>query len=150
MSESSGRVLALDLGQVRIGLALSDPLGITAQPLGFLQRVGPRKDLAAIADLVREHDVETLVVGLPKLLSGAEGTGAAAAREVAERLRQRLSGVRVDLWDERLTTVEAERTLVAGKVRRRKRRECVDSLAAALILQGYLDSRASGGGERGA
>ena len=149
MSERAGRVLALDLGEVRIGLALSDPLGITAQPLGYLKRVGPKKDLAAIADLVREHGVETVVVGLPRLLSGVEGEKAVEAREVAGRLERRLGGVRVVLWDERLTTVEAERTLVAGNVRRRRRRERVDSLAAALILQGYLEARSARGGEPG-
>lgn len=143
-------MLALDLGDVRIGLALSDPLGLTAQPLGTLRRVGPRRDLQAIADLVREHGVRTIVVGLPRLLSGEEGTRAVEAREVAERLRVRLKGVRVDLWDERLTTVEAERTLIAGNVRRRRRREAVDRLAAALILQGYLEARSAGGGEPGA
>jgi putative Holliday junction resolvase len=130
-------------------MALSDPLRITAQPLGFLQRVGPRKDLAAIADLVREHGVSTVVVGLPRLLSGAEGSRAVEAREFAERLDRRLAGVCVDLWDERLTTVEAERTLVAGNVSRRRRKERVDSLAAALILQGYLDARPAPGAGNG-
>lgn len=150
MSDPQGRVLALDLGSKRIGLALSDPLGITAQPLGTLERVGPRRDLRAVAELVREHGVSTVVVGLPKLLSGEEGSAAAEAREVAEQLRRRLAGVRVELWDERLTTVEAERTLVAGNVRRRRRRERVDRLAAALILQGYLEARAARGGDRDA
>jgi len=147
VSEGAGRVLALDLGEARIGLALSDPLGITAQPLGFLKRVGPRKDLAAIEELVREHDVTAVVIGLPRLLSGSEGAKATEAREVAARLERRLAGVPVELWDERLTTVEAERTLVAGKVRRGRRRERVDSLAAALILQGYLEARSVRGGE---
>jgi putative Holliday junction resolvase len=149
VSERGGRVLALDLGEVRIGLALSDSLGITAQPLGFLKRVGPKKDLAAIAELIDRHDVKTVVVGLPRLLSGEEGSKAAEAREVAERLARRLPRVAVELWDERLTTVEAERTLVAGNVRRRRRRERVDSLAAALILQGYLEARSLRGEEGG-
>jgi putative Holliday junction resolvase len=149
VSELPGRVLALDLGEARIGLALSDPLGITAQPHGFLERIGPKKDLAVIAELVREHEVAIVVVGLPKLLSGNEGSKAAEAREMAERLRRRLGGVAVELWDERLTTVEAERTLVAGKVRRQRRRERVDSLAAALILQGYLDARFARGAKGG-
>ena len=141
MNPSSGRILALDLGDVRIGLALSDPLGITAQPQPPLERIGPRRDLARVADLVREHDVSTVVIGLPLLLSGRDGTRATEARDYAERLRRRLTTVRIELWDERLTSRQAERELIAGGVRRGKRRKVVDGMAAALILQGYLDAR---------
>lgn len=140
MSDLPGRVLGIDLGTKRIGLALSDPLGITAQPLETLNRVGPRKDLRALEDCVRRNGVTRVVVGLPLLLSGEEGSQAAAAREEAERLRQRLGNVPVVLWDERLTTVQAERAMLEGNVRRRKRKTRVDALAAVLILQGYLDA----------
>jgi len=141
MSEDHGRILALDLGKVRIGVALSDLLGCTAQPLQVLRRVGPRKDLHAIAELAREHEARTIVVGLPLELSGDESEGSAEARETAQKLQQRLPGVELVLWDERLTTVQAQRSMVSGNVRRSRRKQIVDALAAVLILQNYLDSR---------
>ena len=144
MSAAAGRVLAIDLGSVRIGLALSDPRRVVAQPLETLQRVGPRKDLQRIAELVARHEASVVVVGLPRLLSGGEGKQAAAARAFADKLQSRLPGRRVDLWDERLTTAEAERTMISGNVRRRRRKEVVDTLAAVLILQGYLDAHGTG------
>ena len=144
MTSGAGRVLALDLGEARIGLALSDPLGLTAQPLETLQRVGPRRDLQRIAERVREHGAATVVVGLPRLLSGEEGAAARAARAFAEAVGRRLEGVAVELWDERLTTTLAERTMISGGVRRARRRERVDRLAAVLILQSYLDARFEG------
>ncbi len=143
MTSDPGRVLAIDLGDSRHGLALSDPLGITAQPLESIDSIGPRKDLRCIEQLVRERDVRTVVVGLPRLLSGAEGSRAAASREFAESLSRRLAGVDVELWDERLTTVEAERTMISGGVRRSVRKRRVDAVAAALILQSFLDARGS-------
>jgi putative Holliday junction resolvase len=144
VTRDRGRVLAIDLGEARIGLALSDPLRMIAQPLEVHRCVGPRRDLARIASLVREREVDTVVIGLPRLLSGAEGEAAAAARRFADELRGRLSGVAVELWDERLSTVEVERMLVEADVGRARRRAVRDALAAAVILQGYLDS--AGGG----
>jgi len=135
-----GRVLSIDLGDARIGLAISDPLGITAQPLPPMEVIGSRRDLRRIELLAREREVSTIVVGLPLQMSGEEGTRAVAAREFADRLSLRLPGVVVTLWDERLTTVEAERTLITGNVRRSKRKKRVDGLAAVLILSGYLDA----------
>jgi putative Holliday junction resolvase len=149
MSPAEGRVLALDLGQSTIGLALSDSLGITAQPLEPLRRVGPRKDLRRLARLIDERDVRTLVVGLPLTLSGEEGDAAQGARAFAEELQRRFPRLAVELWDERLTTVEAERVLIAADVRRAKRKRVVDTMAALLILQGYLDADAGpSAGER--
>jgi len=139
------RILAVDLGRARIGLALSDPLGLTAQPLPTLAAGGARANLRAVAEQVARHDARTVVIGLPLLLSGEEGAAARAAREFAERLQRRLPGIDVRLWDERLTTVHAERTMIAGKTRRRQRREKVDALAAVLILQSYLDAQCSPG-----
>jgi putative Holliday junction resolvase len=144
VTDLQGRVLALDLGEVRVGLALSDPLGITAQPLPTLQRTSMKKDLRFLDDLVRERGVVRVVVGLPLMLSGEEGPGAVAAREFAERLDRRLDGVEIELWDERLTSVEAERTMLAADVSRKKRKQSVDAMAAVLILQSYMD--ATGGG----
>lgn len=138
MTSGGGRILAIDLGEVRIGLALSDALGITAQPAGLLHRTHSRRDAVAIEDLVRDHGVTRVVVGLPLLLSGEAGARARDAEEFVARLRSVLLGVAVDLWDERMTTAEAERALISGNVKRRRRKEVVDSLAAVLILQSYL------------
>ena len=131
---------------MRIGLALSDPLGVTAQPAGVLRRNGLARDLDSLAAYIRSHDVERVVIGHPRRLSGEAGPEAARAEAFARRLRDRLAGVPVDLWDERLTTAEAQRTLLAADVSRRRRREVVDAMAAALILQGWMDAR--GGEER--
>ena len=138
----TGRALGIDPGSVRIGLALSDPLGITAQPIEYLERIGSRRDLNNISECVRQHEVRTVVIGFPLTLAGEEGEAARASRELAEGLKRRLPGVRIELWDERLTTAQAERTMVTGKVRRAKRRQRIDSLAAALILQSWLDAQA--------
>ncbi len=135
-------MLALDLGDARIGLAISDELGITAQPLGFLASASRRADLLAIAKLVEEREATRLVVGYPLLLSGEEGTRAREARETAERLRKTVA-VPVELWDERLTTAQAERELVGDGVRRSRRRKVIDSLAAVLILQSWMEAHAS-------
>ena len=148
MTERAGRLLAIDLGQARIGLALSDPLAISARPLAPLERVGPRKDLERLAELIAEHGVSTAIVGLPLHLSGREGTASVAARDFARRLGRRLTELEVQLWDERLTTVEAERTLISANVSRRKRKQVVDSLAAVLILRSYLDASAGSGPAR--
>lgn len=137
----TGRVLGVDPGTVRIGLALSDPLGVTAQPIDHLERIGSRRDLNNLAQRVKDHDVRVVVIGLPLTLAGEEGEAALASREMAEGLRRRLPGVEIELWDERLTTVQAERTMVAGKVRRGKRKQRIDSLAATLILQSWLDAK---------
>jgi putative Holliday junction resolvase len=146
MEDRAGRILALDLGEVRIGLAVSDPLGITANPLEPLECAGKRSDLDRLARLVQDREVVKVIVGLPLLLSGEEGQGAVAARRFATRLRERLGDVAVELWDERLTTVQAERTLISAQVKRRKRRKVVDGFAAVLILENYLESRSTASG----
>jgi len=134
------RVLAIDPGTVRLGLALSDPTGVIASPLRVLRRVSPDRDLAAIAALVREHAVEEVVVGLPRRLDGTLDAAAQEARDFAQAVRA-AAAVPVRLWDERLTTVAAERHLVAAGLRRQQRRATVDAVAAALLLQSYLDAR---------
>lgn len=140
MIEGPGRVLAVDLGTVRVGLALSDPLRITGQPMGKLPRRALRHDLSALIDIVRANDVAVVVVGHPLLMSGIAGERALDAQAFAERLR---SGIAcpVVLWDERLTTVQAERALLEGNVSRRNRRKVVDAAAAALLLQSWLDAQ---------
>ncbi|HEX6851481.1 MAG TPA: Holliday junction resolvase RuvX [Candidatus Polarisedimenticolaceae bacterium] len=142
MTVPAGRRLALDLGDRRIGLALSDPTGVLASPHGLIERRSWRRDVEAVAAIVREHEVVEVVVGWPRTLSGDVGERAQLAEEFAQRLRTRL-GVPVVLWDERLTTVEAQRTLIAGGVRRERRRQVVDAMAASLILQGYLEAQRS-------
>lgn len=141
MIAAAGRVLAIDLGAVRIGLALSDPIGMIAQPLAALERTGPARDLRELGRLVREHEIKQAVVGLPLLLSGEEGSAAAGARAFAAALRAAVADLDVALWDERLTTREVERMLIEANVKRRRRRQVTDSLAATLILQSYLDAR---------
>ncbi len=142
MIEGPGRALAVDLGAVRVGLALSDPLGITAQPKGFLLRRTLRGDLGALLDLIKEHQVATVVVGHPLLMSGIAGEKAIDAQTFAERLRAH--GVcSVVLWDERLTTVQAQRALIEGNVSRRNRKLVVDAAAATIMLQSWLDGSRS-------
>ncbi len=121
-------------------MAVSDPLGITAQPLPPVRREGDAKDIEAIAGVVREHGVAGIVLGLPLHLDGREGVEAQRALRFGEKVRERL-GLPVLTWDERMTTVQAERHLVASGVRREKRKEIRDSLAAVFILQSVLDFR---------
>ena len=132
------RILGLDLGSKNIGIALSDPLKITSQGLTTLKRISRAKDLSQLRELVREHDVREVVVGLPLNMDGSLGPQAEKVTREAERLRSEL-GIPVILWDERLTTVEAERTLLQADVSRSKRKKVIDKLAAQIILQGYLD-----------
>ena len=136
-----GRILALDLGKRRIGLALSDPLGITAQGLPTLERTNLREDLAALERLASAHGVIMILMGNPLHMSGHEGRQAVHAREFAERLAKR-TGLSVRFWDERLTTVEAQRVLKASGISIEKRARAVDRLAAVILLGSYLDSEA--------
>ena len=136
------RYLGIDHGQVRIGVALSDPMGWIASPLLTHERLRKRKqDLAVLAKLAEEHDVAGIVVGIPYEMSGATGKKAKEVLQFAQALQEVVS-VPVVEWDERLTTVQAERSLNAMDVRGGRRKELVDQMAAAIILQGYLDSRA--------
>lgn len=135
-----GRLLGLDYGSRRIGMAVSDPLGITAQPLPPIVREGDEKDIDAIAAAVREHGVGGVVIGLPLHLDGREGAQALKAIRFGEKIRERL-GLPVATWDERMTTAQAERHLIASGVGRARRKEIRDSLAAVFILQSVLDFR---------
>jgi putative Holliday junction resolvase len=134
-----GRILGLDPGERRIGVALSDPTGIIAQPHEVIDRkvTDPVK---AVQDLVREYEIVTVVIGLPVSLSGGEGPAAQAARTFGETMRSALD-VDVLFQDERFTTVTAEEALIEGGVRREKRRDVRDKVAAAVMLQAFLDSR---------
>ena len=142
MTGEPGRILAIDLGAARAGLALSDPLGITAQPAGMIPRTGAATFLKEVERFVRDHGVSRVVVGHPLLLSGLAGDRARDAERFASGLREDLPDVPVELWDERFSTAEVERTLIAANVSRRKRRQVVDALAAVVILQAYMESLA--------
>jgi putative Holliday junction resolvase len=134
------RVLAVDPGTKRVGLALSDPTGTIAQPLTTIG-AEPRGTLAArLADLAREKDASKIVVGLPRRMDGSLGPEAKAARRLATELRE-ASRLPVELVDERLTTAAAEKALLEEGVRREKRRASIDRVAAALLLQAHLDRR---------
>ena len=136
------RVLALDLGKKRIGLALSDELGLTAQGLETLQRTNIREDLARISKLAAEKNVSLILIGNPLHMSGQEGRQAAYSRDFGERI-QAASGIPVEFWDERLTTVAAERVLRESGISIEKRAKAVDRLAAVILLKSYLDSRST-------
>ncbi|HSW10482.1 MAG TPA: Holliday junction resolvase RuvX [Bacillota bacterium] len=136
----AGRVLAIDLGDVHVGLALSDATGKIALPYGVLRREKLSLDLQRLADTVRKAGADRIVVGLPLNLDGSGGRQARRALDFADRLRAEW-GLPVDTWDERLTTREAERRLIEGDVSRSRRRGLIDQTAACLLLQAYLDHR---------
>jgi putative holliday junction resolvase len=140
MSIPGKRILALDLGARRIGLAVSDELGWTAHGLPTLERVGPKKDLAKLREVVAEYRIRKLIVGLPRNMNGSLGPQANRVLEFIEQLKNKLK-LDVIPWDERLTTQAAERVLIEADLSRAKRRKKVDQVAAVLILQGYLDSQ---------
>jgi putative holliday junction resolvase len=141
-----GRVLALDLGKKRIGLAISDGLGITAQGLDTLARINKRTDLAILAKLIQERGVTQILMGNPLHMSGRESRQSEWTQEFARDLEKR-TGIPVKMWDERLTTVEASRVLRASGIGIEKRAAAVDRLSAVILLQSYLDSAASRAGD---
>lgn len=137
-----GRVLGLDVGERRIGVALSDPLGLTAQRLTVVGRHGLARDVDAVAAVANEHEVDAVIVGLPLTLQGHRGEQANRVLAFVEALRGKLR-CPVRLWDERLTTVQGERALLETGATRRQRRRLIDQIAAQLILQAYLDARSN-------
>jgi putative Holliday junction resolvase len=132
------RILALDLGARRIGVAVSDPLGITAQGLATIERRNSHTDMEALQRLVKQYEVGMILVGQPLNMSGTAGTQAQKAEVFAGQLQRRLS-TKVVLWDERLTTAEAQRVLKSSGVSLEKRKQAVDRMSAVLLLQSYLD-----------
>lgn len=137
----TGRILALDLGKRRIGLAISDELGITAQGLPTLERRNKRTDLAILRALARERGVTEMLMGNPLHMSGTAGRQSEWAQEFAGALEE-CTGIPVRLWDERLTTVEASRVLRESGISIEKRGAAIDRLSAVILLQSYLDSGA--------
>ena len=139
------RKIALDVGDKTVGIALSDELGITAQGLMTLERVGIRKDTGKILDLVKEYQCDTIVIGLPKKLDGTDSPQTEKVYEFRTMLENKMRSTEMKditvVWqDERFTTVMAERVLIDADVSRKKRKEVIDKQAAVIIMQGYLDS----------
>jgi putative holliday junction resolvase len=134
------RSFGLDVGTRTIGVAISDALGFTAQPVTTIRRSSLRADLTELRRLAEHHDVEHAVVGLPLNMDGSEGPSAADARRLGDAVARTL-GIPVEYWDERLTTVAANRAMIEADVSRARRRAVVDQIAASLILQGWLDAR---------
>ena len=137
-----GRVLGLDVGSKRIGVAISDPLGITAQGLETIQRQNKRLDFEQLQKVVRDYEVTEIVVGYPLRMSGAEGVQAEKMQRFAEELRQRVP-LPVHLWDERLSSAQANRLLRETEMSIARRGQVVDQMAAVLILQSWMDARSS-------
>lgn len=138
------RIMGLDFGSKTVGVAVSDPLGITAQGVEIVRRKSPnklRQTLARIEELIREYDVEELVLGYPKNMNGTEGERCEKTREFKELLEKR-TGLPVALWDERLTTVAADKSMMEAGLGRYERKEYVDEIAAVFILQGYMSAKA--------
>lgn len=136
------RILGLDYGSKTVGVAVSDPLGLTAQKVETIWRKQEnklRRTLARIEELIAEYEVEKIVLGFPKNMNNTVGERAEKALEFGEMLKKR-TGLEVIMWDERLTTVEADRTLIEAGVRRENRKQYLDGIASVFILQGYLDS----------
>lgn len=140
MSENGGRFLALDIGRKKIGVAVSDSLGMTATPLGYVDASNTKKAIESVGELIREYAPEAVVIGLPKNMDGTLGPNAERCRGIGLEISERF-GVRVDEYDERFSTKEAERLLITAGFSRSKRKENNDKIAAAIILQGYLASR---------
>lgn len=132
------RILGLDLGKKTIGVAVSDPLGFTAQGITTIRRANKEKDLEELRKICDEYKVETIVVGLPKNMNGTIGTSGELAIEMGRLIEEALN-IKVEFWDERLTTVAAHKAMLEAELSRNKRKKIVDKVASTYILQGYLD-----------
>ena len=135
------RIIALDIGDRRIGIAVSDPLGLTAQPVETYTRVGYKPDVRHIRSIADQYQTNRILSGLPRNMDGSEGFQAEKVREFTDQLEQ--AGFEVTFYDERMTTMQAESILIEGNVRRDKRKQNIDKVAATYILQSYLDSEAA-------
>lgn len=137
------RIMGLDFGSKTVGVAISDPLLITAQGIEIIRRKDEnklRQTLARIEELIQEYEVEEIVLGLPKNMNDTAGPRVVLTMDFKEKIERR-TGLPVHTWDERLTTVAADRTMMEAGIRRENRKEYVDKIAAVFILQGYLDFR---------
>ena len=135
-----GRIMGNDIGDKTIGVAVSDLMGLTAQGVTTIKRVGKKKDIEAIKQIIAEKQVNKIVSGLPKNMNGTVGPQGEKVQKFCELLKEE-TNLPIEFWDERLSTVAAERSLIEGNVRRENRKKVIDMLAAVIILQGYLDSK---------
>lgn len=133
------RYLGLDIGNRTIGIAVSDPLGLTAQGVETIRRKNLEKDLARLGELMEQYETRSLVSGYPKNMNGTEGDRCEVVKAFLEKVKKQYPDVEIALWDERLSTVAATRSLLEGDVSRKKRKKVIDKMAAVFILQGYLD-----------
>lgn len=134
------RILGIDLGDKTIGLAVSDPTGLLSQPVKTIRRKDIEQDMEAVKQAIDEYDVGRIVIGLPKNMNGSIGPQSEKILQFVDLLKE-ATGMEVVLWDERLTTVAAERALLEADLSRKKRKKVIDSVAASIILQGYLESQ---------
>lgn len=132
------RILGLDIGSKTIGVAISDPLGWTAQGITTIRRTKKEQDLEEIKKICKEYSVETIVIGLPKNMNGTIGESGERVLEFSERIKE-ATELKIEMWDERLTTVAAHKAMLEADLSRNKRKKIVDKIAAIYILQGYLD-----------
>ncbi|MGL5693447.1 MAG: Holliday junction resolvase RuvX [Peptostreptococcaceae bacterium] len=135
-----GRIMGLDIGDKTIGVAVCDLMGITAQGVKTVRRVGKKKDIEELKAIIKERQVNKIVSGLPKNMNGTIGPQGEKVIKFCELIKEE-TGLEIEFWDERLSTVAAERSLIEGDVSRQKRKKVIDMLAAVIILQGYLDSK---------
>ena len=135
-----GRIMGLDIGDKTIGVAVSDIMGITAQGVKTIRWESKKKDIEELKNIIKERQVNKIVSGLPKNMNGTLGPQGEKVLKLCELIKEE-TGLEIDFWDERLTTVAAERSLIEGDVSRKKRKKVIDMLAAVIILQGYLDSK---------
>lgn len=136
------RILGLDYGDKTIGVAVSDPFGWTAQGVEIIRRINEneyKKSLSRIAELIAQYEVEKIVLGFPKNMDNTEGPRCEKTRAFKERLEKRFQNIPVILWDERMSTIAAERSLLEADMSRAKRKNVIDKMAAVHILQGFLD-----------
>ncbi|AIF51478.1 Holliday junction resolvase RuvX [Pelosinus sp. UFO1] len=134
------RILALDVGDKTIGVAASDLLLLTAQGIEVIRRTSLERDFIRLSEIVNEYEVETIVIGLPKNMNGTIGPRGESMQDFADKVAAQFPKIKVHLWDERLSTVGAQKALIAADVSRAKRKKVIDKMAAVFILQGYLDS----------
>lgn len=135
------RIMALDLGTRTIGVAVSDVTGLIANGIETVRRTSRERDFSRLEQLVAQWEIGEIVLGYPKNMNGTIGERAKVSEQFAEELKNRFPGISVVLWDERLSTVAAERVLIDADLQRKKRRKVIDMMAAVVILQNYLDSR---------
>lgn len=133
------RYVSLDVGDKTIGVAASDLLGLTAQGIKTIRRVSNKKDLQELQEIISDFDEVTFIIGLPKNMNGTEGERCEIVRNFAKKIAETFPSIKQIFWDERLSTVAAEKSLIAADVSRKKRKKVIDKMAAVYILQGFLD-----------